>query len=94
MALRMLSGIIDVKDAPRQGNIGIRFDPHERLNGSTGAFLSETKTTGPAGRFNAVPHKLIALRQTMFFDTPRIFSVDIRWNLADGISQIALPITP
>jgi len=66
MPLRILTGIIDVKDAPKEGQITIGFDPHERVSGSDNAVVTERRTIGPAGRFVATPAKFVAVRQVVF----------------------------
>ena len=61
MALRILTGIVNIGNGPRNGRVRIGFNPHRRINGD--ATLTERRTIGAAGDFLAVPGKHVALRQ-------------------------------
>ena len=62
MALRVLTGILAV--SVPTGEAVIRFNPHNLLSAdSPTTSLSGTTTIGPNVRFDAVPAKLVALRQ-------------------------------
>jgi hypothetical protein len=90
VALRILTGIIDVKDAPKEGQVTVGFDPHEKVSGSDNTKVTERKTIGGAGRFVATPAKFVALRQVIFdVQDPPPFSAGgfTRFNINDTITR-------
>lgn len=62
MALRILTGFLTM--GPPRGEAIIRFNPHGLLSAdSPTTSLGEISTIGGNGRFEAVPAKLVALRE-------------------------------
>src|SRR5262245_21374181 len=67
MALRILSGFVNIGNnpGPKNGRVAIRFSDHQLIDGD--ATIIERRTIGPAGRFIATPAKHVALRQITAF---------------------------
>ena len=82
MALRILTGIIAIKVPTGRAIIG--FNPHRLISAdSTTTSLSETTTIGRNAQFEAVPAKLVALRQLGI----QTFNVNAIVGLADDFSE-------
>jgi len=89
MALRILTGLVNVSSGgPKTGNVTISFNPHQRSAGTVG--VVERTTIGPAGRFIAVPGKVVALRQIKLIGVDPMSDYSFRLN--DSISRDALTI--
>jgi len=89
MALRILTGLVNVSSGgPKTGNVTISFNPHQRSAGTVG--VVERTTIGPAGRFTAVPGKVVALRQIKLIGVDPMSDYSFRLN--DSISRDALTI--
>src|SRR6185369_7473584 len=72
----------------KTGNVTISFNPHQRSAGTVG--VVERTTIGPAGRFTAVPGKVVALRQIKLIGVDPMSDYSFRLN--DSISRDALTI--
>ena len=89
MALRVLSGLLNIRSTgPKSGSVRIGFNPHVRTQGTIG--VVERATIGPAGRFVAVPAKIIALRQITALGLEPM--PDYKFRLADTISRDSIRI--
>jgi hypothetical protein len=90
MALRILGGMVNItSDGPKNGRVAIGFNPHDLVDGD--AALAERTTLGPAGRFTAVPLKMVALRQITLIGT---FPMgDYRFRVNDEITRDDLVIS-
>jgi hypothetical protein len=89
MALRVLSGLVNIRSSgPKSGSVRIGFNPHQRTQGTVG--VVERATVGPAGRFVAVPAKIIALRQITLLGIGPM--PDYKFRLADTISRDSIRI--
>jgi hypothetical protein len=90
MALRVLSGLVNVKSSgPKNGRVRIGFDPHQKISGD--ASPVERRTIGPAGRFISIPAKIIALRQISLIGLDPM--ADYKLRLGDTITRDDLEIT-
>lgn len=90
MALRILSGFVNITSAgPKNGQVRIRFNPHERIGGD--AQVIERRTIGPAGRYGSEPAKLIALRQITLLGFDPM--PDSTFRLGDTINRDEITIT-
>jgi len=90
MALRVLSGFVNIASTgPKAGQVRIRFNPHERIDGD--APVIERRTIGPAGQFTSARAKHIVLRQiTLSGSDPK---ADSTFRLGDTINQDQITIT-
>jgi hypothetical protein len=90
MALRILSGFVNITSSgPKNGQVRIRFNPHERIDGD--APVIEQRTIGPAGRYVSTPAKLIALRQITLLGFNPL--PDSTFRLGDTINRDQITIT-
>ena len=95
MALRILSGFVNIGNGPKNGQVRIRFNPHQRIDGD--APVIERRTIGASGDFVSEPAKLIALRQISLHvpvEPTTVFTTKtMKLRLGDTITANRLTIT-
>src|SRR5262245_47784848 len=92
MALRILSGFVNIGNnpGPKNGRVAIRFSDHQLIDGD--ATIIERKTIGPEGRFIATPAKHVALRQITLIGASGTMP-NYTFRLGDEITRDDLVIT-
>ena len=94
MTLKIMSGI--VLPSKRKGYVKVMFDDHSIQHSSDGNVV-EKKTLGPAGDFNKVPTKMVALRQIKFQTTSTPVAGGptpvTKYKIGDSINKQRLKIT-